>query len=323
MRGMNIMLAPMEGVVDYAMRKLLTTIGGFDRCVTEFVRVTDVLLPERVFFRYCPELHQGSRTDTGVPVHIQLLGSDKRALAMNAVRAAELGAPGIDLNFGCPAKTVNRSQGGSVLLRDPSRVAGIVAAVREAVPAEIPVSAKIRLGYESRDFVSDIAGGISEAGANELCVHARTKSDGYKPPAYWHLVKAATDVSAMPVVINGEIWSVQDSIDARERSGCHHVMLGRGALSCPDLALRIRAANAGVDASAMPWSEVVVEVERQFERSDKQITRYIGNRTKQWLAYLKREYQGAAILFEQIKQLHDEQAIREVISRHRRQLLPG
>ena len=146
------MLAPMEGVVDYPMRRLMTEMpglgseGGYSRCVTEFIRVTDVTLPERVFFRYCPELRHGCTTASGVPVYIQLLGSDPSAMATNAWRATQLGAPGIDLNFGCPAKTVNRSNGGSILLREPERVITIVQAVRDAVPVEVPVTVKIRLG---------------------------------------------------------------------------------------------------------------------------------------------------------------------------------
>ncbi|MBX2883260.1 MAG: tRNA-dihydrouridine synthase [Granulosicoccus sp.] len=313
---MRIMLAPMEGVVDAEMRRLLTRLGGFDRCVTEFVRVTDVLLPERVFFRYCPELTTGSKTDSGVPVYVQLLGSNPAALAINAVRAAQLGAAGIDLNFGCPAKTVNRHEGGSVLLREPGRVAAIVQAVRDAVPAEIPVCAKIRLGFDQRDGVLDIASGIERSGATELCIHARTKTDGYKPPAYWSLVKQVTECVSLPVIINGEIWSVEDSREARQQSGSRHVMLGRGALSCPDLASRIKQTQSGLPVTPLPWSDIAAEVARQFDRSCELSPRHIGNRTKQWLAYLRREYTGAEKLFQSIKPLHDEVMIRELIRRH-------
>lgn len=313
-----IVLAPMEGVIDYPMRRLLTDIGGYDRCVTEFVRVTDVLLPERVFHRLCPELQEGGVTASGVPVRVQLLGSHLQALALNAARAVELGAPGIDINFGCPAKTVNRSDGGSVLLREPARVGSIVAAVRQAVPAEIPVSAKIRLGFESPDAVDDIIGYIIEAGASEICVHARTKANGYKPPAYWHLVKRARERSPIPILINGEIWSVADAYRAMEESGCQHIMLGRGALSCPDLALQIRHALNGVSEtySPMPWPRVAREVQAQFDRSDKTIERHVGNRTKQWLGYLRREYTGADQLFGQIKRLHAQSDIEQQIAAH-------
>ena len=205
-------LAPMEGVIDAPMRALLTSLGGYGRAVTEFVRVSEQRLPERVFLRLCPELETGGTTPCGVPVYVQLLGSDGPALAANAVRAAALGAPGIDLNFGCPAKTVNRSEGGSVLLKDPARVGAIVAAVREATPPEVPVTVKVRLGFESPDRIDEIAARVRAAGADELAVHARTKADGYRPPARWPLVAPVADARTR---INGEIWTVADARAAR------------------------------------------------------------------------------------------------------------
>ena len=162
---MRLMLAPMEGVVDHTMRELLTSLGELDRCVTEFVRVSERLLPPRVFYRLCPELHNNGRTASGVPVYLQLLGGQPNVVAENAARAAELGAPGIDLNFGCPAKTVNKSDGGSIILRQPERVATITAAVRRAVPEAVPVTVKTRLGYEHHEQFLDIIRGIADAGA--------------------------------------------------------------------------------------------------------------------------------------------------------------
>jgi hypothetical protein len=126
----------------------LTRVGGIDRCVSEFIRVTDTLLPERVFFRVIPELANGGRTPAGVPVRGQLLGSDPGCLADNAARLASLGPTGVDLNFGCPAKIVNRHGGGAALLDDPELLHRIMAEVRRAVPAHLPVSAKMRLGNE-------------------------------------------------------------------------------------------------------------------------------------------------------------------------------
>ena len=182
---MRLILAPMEGVMDYTMRDLLTRIGGYDRCVTEFVRVTREVLPPRVFYRACPELHHGSKTPSGVPVYVQLLGGEVHYMAANAAVVANLGAVGIDINFGCPSKTVNSSDGGSVLLREPERVHAIVRAIRAAVDPAIPVTAKIRLGFHDGSLFEDIALGIVDAGATELCVHARTKQHGYQPPAFW------------------------------------------------------------------------------------------------------------------------------------------
>jgi tRNA-dihydrouridine synthase C len=151
----------MEGVVDAVMREQLTAIGGYERCVTEFVRVSQTVLPKRVFFRYAPELRQGGLTPSGTPVYLQLLGSDPELMAANAARAAALGAPGIDLNFGCPAKTVNRSQGGAVLLRSPQLIRSICEQVRDSVPEHTPVTAKIRLGYDSDEQFEEILDALS------------------------------------------------------------------------------------------------------------------------------------------------------------------
>lgn len=320
-RHAQVVLAPMEGVIDAAMRRLLTDIGGYTRCVTEFIRVTDVLLPEKVFLRLCPELAFGGTTESAVPVYTQLLGSDAEALALNATRAAALGAPGVDLNFGCPAKTVNNSMGGSILLRTPSHVAHIVKVVRDAVPAEIPVTAKIRLGYENSEALAEIVDGIRTAGATELAIHARTKFDGYKPPAWWSSVKAVVAGDDEMIYINGEIWSVEDSIKARKSSGCNHLMLGRGALASPDLARRILAFERGQNSNPMQWSKIADMVEAQFLRSDSQSPRHIGNRTKQWLAYLKRSYAEANDLFARLRTLHSVTEIQRAFEEHRCWLL--
>ena len=98
----RIVLAPMEGLADDVMRRVLTAVGGYDWCVSEFVRVTDSVLPERAFRRISPELDHQAKTAAGTPVRLQLLGSDPLRLAQNAARAATLKPFGIDLNFGCP-----------------------------------------------------------------------------------------------------------------------------------------------------------------------------------------------------------------------------
>lgn len=318
---MRILLAPMEGVVDHTLRDMLTTLGSIDRCVTEFVRVTDCALPRRVFLRYCPELEHGGRTPAGTPVFLQLLGGKPEPMAENAAKAAELGAPGIDLNFGCPAKTVNRNDGGSVLLREPDRVHAIVRAVRDAVPAPVPVSAKIRLGYDDPGLLAAITEGIFSAGASELAIHARTKVDGYKPPAHWHHLAAIQSRAPVPVIANGEIWSVADALECRRQSGCPDLMLGRGLLACPDLARQLRACDRGESYQPMDWlaiSELLLQfcavTEQAYDR------KYVGNRVKQWLAYLRHHYGRAEWLFEQIKRLREPEAIARRIREHQRDL---
>lgn len=296
---MRIILAPMEGVVDHLMRDMLTRIGGFDLCITEFVRVVDQLLPRRVFTRLCPELLDGGKTPAGTPVRVQLLGQEPQWLAENAARAVALGSPGVDLNFGCPAKTVNKSKGGAVLLKETETLYRIMQAVRSAVPAEFPVTAKMRLGFDDTSLALDNARALAEAGASELTVHARTKADGYRPPAYWPWIAEIRKVISIPVIANGEIWQPADAALCREQSGSTDIMLGRGALAQPNLALRIRD---GVPL--LPWPEVLAMLMRYSEyeiAGDKGL--YYSNRIKQWFSYLRLQYPEAEVLFQQLRLL--------------------
>ena len=303
---MRLMLAPMEGVIDHTMRELLTSLGGLDRCVTEFVRVSDRLLPAKVFRRLCPELNAGGTTPYQVPVYVQILGGQAQVVAENAARAAELGAYGVDLNFGCPAKTVNKSDGGAIILRQPERVAEITAAVRRAVPDHVPVTVKTRLGYEDQDRFLDIARGIAESGASELTVHARTKRHGYRPPAYWEEIARAREVISIPVIANGEIWSPEDARRCREVSACTDLMLGRGVLCRPDLPRLIQALDQGQDLTPISWSEVLPLVRQLLALSIAHYdASYATNPIKQWLVYLRAYYPQGALLFERIKRIRD------------------
>lgn len=307
---MRLMLAPMEGVIDHTMRELLSSLGGLDRCVTEFVRVSDRLLPPRVFYRLCPELRSGGITPSGNSVYVQILGGQATVVAENAARAAELGAHGIDLNFGCPAKSVNRSDGGSILLREPTRVSAITEAVRRAVPADIPITVKTRLGYEDQDRFLDIVQGIEAAGADELTVHARTKKHGYRPPAYWDEIARARELVDLPIIANGEIWSPADAMRCLEVSRCDDLMLGRGVLCRPDLPRLIRAMARGEFLEPMSWSEVSTLLLRFFKLNlDYYDDHHAGNPLKQWLVYLRSHYLQAAVLFEEIKRLREPEAI--------------
>jgi tRNA-dihydrouridine synthase C len=314
--SVRIFLAPMEGVVNHSMRAVLTSLGGIDRCVTEFIRVTDNVFPERVFFRYSPELHNGGRTAAGTPVYIQLLGSHPQIMAANAAVAAQCGAPGIDINFGCPSKLVNRNQGGSILLRTPERLYEITREVRKAVPADIPVTVKIRLGYNDSRLFKEITQAIFAANPSELVIHARTKVEGYKPPAHWHRIQEVQPASPVPLIANGEVWTLDDYRNCLRQSGCRDVMIGRGILARPDLPNRIKQSNQGIPAEEMPWRDVVRLLLAFLDLSSAHyIDEYLGNPVKQWLVYLKKGYAEMEPVFDTIKRLHDPEAVREALLR--------
>ncbi|WP_431097374.1 tRNA dihydrouridine synthase [Polaromonas aquatica] len=321
----TVLLAPMEGLLDFVLRDILTRVGGIDRCVSEFIRITDQLLPERVFYRIVPELHNGGRTLAGVPVRAQLLGSDPGCMGENAARLASLGPAGIDLNFGCPAAVVNRHGGGASLLREPETLTAVVGAVRRAVPADMPVSAKMRLGYNDDALAVECALAIEAGGAGELVVHARTKAQAYKPPAFWERIADIRAAVRIPVVANGEIWTVEDARRCREASGCDVLMIGRGAVRDPGLGLAIQADGSGMQTAAgivdaVSWPDLLPLI-AEFWRivCSRLETRARAGRLKQWLNFLRRRFPEAEIAYQSIKTINDPVLIDEWLA----QLLQG
>jgi tRNA-dihydrouridine synthase C len=272
-------------------------MGGIDLCVTEFIRVTDLIIPKHVLLKFAPELLNASKTPNQTPVLVQFLGSNKEMLAANALNAVDMGASGIDLNFGCPAKTVNRHDGGATLLKDPKRIFEIVSSVRRAVPSALTVSAKIRLGFHDKSQFLEIAHAVESAGASFLTVHARTRDEAYRPPAHWEYIGQIREALKIPVIANGDIWDLQDFKKCREVSGCESFMLGRGLIANPSLARQIQG-----QGSALKWSEMLLFFRDFIDASEKKISpAYALSRSKQWCKQLARTYPEAAKLFEIIK----------------------
>jgi tRNA-dihydrouridine synthase C len=277
-----------------------------------------MLLPKRVFTRIVPELLHGSRTPAGVLVRPQLLGSDPGCLADNAASLAELNPDGIDLNFGCPAKTVNNHRGGAILLEEPELLHQIAQAVRRAVPAHLPVSAKMRLGFKDSSRAVECAQALASGGIAELVVHARTKVDGYRPPAYWDQIGGIVQAVSIPVVANGEIWTVQDALRCREESGCQDLMLGRGIVADPGLALAVLAQGARpssaitgcIGQAVVPWSRIAPLLGVYWDLVGSHVVpRHRAGRLKQWLNLLRRRYPEAEEAFVQLRTLNEPAAV--------------
>jgi len=312
----KLYLAPMEGVTDWIMRDILTQLGGIDFCVTEFLRVTKTLHPHKIFYRHCPELLSGSKTSAGVPVYFQLLGGEPNPLASNAQRAAELGAAGIDLNFGCPAKIVNRHDGGAVLLKSPCRLFDITKQVRQSVPQNIPVSGKIRLGFEDPTLLVENALALQEAGASWITVHCRTKVQGYRPPAHWHYLSQLKEHITIPVIANGDIDSLQNFYACKEITGSNSFMIGRASLSDPFLFNKIKKSFIGnsqqknssgeftqdLFSQSQEWGEIEKLISHFYLYCEHHINGYFAtSRTKQWLKYLLLKKPESIELFNKIK----------------------
>jgi tRNA-dihydrouridine synthase C len=230
----ELILAPMEGVTDAPMRAWMGEWGGFSFCVSEFLRISQDLLPAKAYLAHVPEAKEEWRA-RGLPVALQLLGGDAELLARSALRGVELGAPSIDLNFGCPAPTVNRHDGGATLLKFPDRIESIVRSVRSAVEPHVPVSAKLRLGWQSIEDIHQNAQAAWRGGADWITIHARTRMQAYQPPVFWKKIREVRSEVGCPVVANGDIWTREDFLRCREETEAEHFMLGRGALADPSL----------------------------------------------------------------------------------------
>lgn len=315
----RLILAPMEGLADDLLREVLTSTGGYDWCVTEFVRVTSSVLPHGAYRRVSPELRNRARTASGTPVRVQLLGSDPHWMAANAAHLAALQPFGIDLNFGCPAPLVNRHRGGAALLEEPELLHAIAAAVRGAVPTSIAVTAKMRLGISDTAYALDCAQALAEAGVDELVVHGRTKQDGYRPLVRWEWIARIREALRIPVIANGEVWTLDEYHAIRAESGCADVMLGRGAVADPLLATRIRTLLAGADATDgdADWAHIRDLLSRFWSRvQGKVVPRHAPGRLKQWVGQMRRNYAAADRLYTDIRELREVAAIDAALQRH-------
>lgn len=312
LQNTRVILAPMQGVLDPFVRQLLTAVNDYDLCISEFVRVVDLKLPKKTFYRLCPELHHNGYTESGTPVRVQLLGQHPEPLAENAALAIELGSHGVDLNCGCPSKTVNGSNGGASLLKDPELIYQATKAMRSAVPDDQMVSVKVRLGWDSAEQCFEIADAVQQGGANEITIHGRTKMDGYRAERInWQKIAEIRQRLAIPVIANGEIWDFESAKKCVETTACNALMIGRGALNVPNLSRVVK-----FNQPKMAWTEVMQLLYRYVQMENKADTGfYHVARIKQWLRYLDKEYPQAVELFEILKTEHGYDGLKKHIEK--------
>ena len=188
----------------------------------------------------------------------------------------------------------------------------IITTVRQAVPDHLPVTAKIRLGWDNPADCLTIADAAAAAGATELAVHARTKEDGYRSEAIkWEWIAHIRERLSIPVIANGEIWSHADGVRCRAVTGCQDLMVGRGALNVPNLGAVVQH-----QAAVMPWSEVLQLLMHYGElevQGDKSV--YFPSRIKQWFRYLRQQYEQAQPLFGELRSCTEPALIMALLQR--------
>lgn len=243
-------LAPMAGATDAAMRRLCAEYGAVCT-VSEMVSAKALTMGDEKSVR----LARGGGGPA--PYGVQLFGAQPEVMAEAAriLCAKREWAPFdfLDINMGCPAPKITGSGAGSALLKDPALAGSVAAAVRRAVPEEIPVTVKLRIGWDASTLTGpEVARRCADAGIAMLTVHGRTRAEQYEPGIHPEEIAKIKSAVPIPVLANGDITSAQDAVRLLNQTGCDGVAVGRGAMGSPWLFREIAAALAGQPLPAPP-----------------------------------------------------------------------
>ena len=223
----NIVLAPMAGVCNSAFRRIIKEMG----CGLVYA---EMVSDKGLVYNSRKTKDMLYVSDYERPIAQQIFGSDVDTFVEAAKMVYEIMKPDIiDINMGCPVpKVAVRAQAGSALLKNPAKIREIVSAVVKAVP--IPVTVKIRSGWDSNSINAvEVAKICEEAGAKAICVHGRTRSQGYSGKVDLDIIKKVKESVSIPVIGNGDVNSIESAIKMFEYTGVDAIMIGRGALGNP------------------------------------------------------------------------------------------
>ena len=306
-----VFLAPMAGVTDTPYCILAREMG----CALVFSEMVSVL---GIHFRGAATLAMLQTVPEERPLALQLFGASPERAAEAAAYVESLGtADIIDFNMGCPAPKIVRGGAGAALLRDPALAERILSAIRRAV--KLPLTVKMRIGWDA-DHINavEMAQRAEAAGVDAIAVHGRTREQYYSGHADWSVIRDVKEAVKIPVIANGDVFSLADYLAIRRTSGCQYVMLGRGAVITPDLARQIQRHNQGLPPQPAGFADYLAWIRRFFQlcREHAGDTPYPAARLKQWLGMMKTSHPQAAHLFTQLRPLTSLQQIEQLLDNY-------
>ncbi|MBL4818374.1 MAG: tRNA dihydrouridine synthase DusB [Deltaproteobacteria bacterium] len=294
------LLAPMAGVSEMPFRVIALEMGA-GLATTELISAKGIV-------------HQNERTQRYLkhdpkieyPFSVQLFGGEERSMIEAALYAAKTGAHIIDINMGCPVKKVTKTGAGSALLGDQKRVYSLVKNMTQALGPEIPVTVKVRTGWDSENInCIDLGKVLEDAGCAALAIHGRTRAQGYSGKANWEIIQKLKQSVQIPIIGNGDIATPKDAQKRLQESGCDAVMIGRGALGNPWI---FRELAGGLKATPQEKCQIVL---RHFEEH---LEINLLKAFRSHLAWYSKGIQNSGAFREKIMRLDQKEAVKEAIS---------
>ncbi len=300
----------MQDVTDLAFMRVIAAYGAPDYFFTEFFRVHAQSRPERHILRSIDE------NDTGRPVFAQMIGEDIPHLLRTVEALGRHAIAGIDLNLGCPAPKVYRKNVGGGLLRDPDRVAAILAALREAFPGLLTV--KMRVGFEDASNFDRILDIVNASRVDLLTVHGRTVREMYRSEVHYDLIARAVARARCPVLANGNVTSARRASEIVGATGAAGVMIGRHAIRNPWIFRQCRERMAGLPETRVTLGDVRGYVERLYRatRDEGFPERAHVNKMKKYLNFVGQGVDPEGAFLRDMRRAESEAGLFEVCDRH-------